>query len=97
LLPELERDNPMRWLSEPPVGYAGEYVTPVKPGNWYFASKERELVYVPHSSSYLDMAGQTDGKELRFRAVLQYESNSMIGTKVPAGITVVPVKEFKWF
>jgi len=94
---DLERDNPMRWLSEPPVGYAGEYVTSVKTGNWYFASKEHELVYVPHSKAYLEMKGDTDGKELRFRAVLQYESNSVTGTKVPAGITVIPVNEFKWF
>lgn len=93
---ELERENPMRWLQDPPANYAGEYAPPVKPGNWYYAAGERELVYVPNSSSYLD-TGQAGGKELRYRVAIRYQSDTETGSKSAVGVTLVPVREFKWF
>ena len=93
---ELESENPMRWLQEPPVTYAGEYATPVKSGYWYYAARDHELAYVPTSSSFLD-TGQPGSKELRFRVVIRYESNAITGGRTPAGVGVVPVREFKWF
>ena len=95
-LPQLDRENPVTWLSEPPAGYAGEYVSPPKPGNWYFASKDHELVYVPNSRAYLD-TGNADVKELRFRALLRYEPGAAAGAKTVVGVTVLPTREYKWF
>ena len=95
-LPQLERENPMRWIGKPPTDYAGEYVTPAKPGSWYYASRERELVYVPKSSSYLETS-QSDNKELRFRVALHFELDAAGGGKAVVGITMVPTQQFKWF
>jgi prepilin-type N-terminal cleavage/methylation domain-containing protein len=93
---ELETENPMRWLQEPPVNYAGEYVARAKPGYWYYADKEHELVYVPNSNSYLE-TGQPGGKELWFRVAVRYETSAVTGGRTPVGVTIVTVREFKWF
>ena len=68
---QLERENPMRWLQEPPGNYLGEYTTPTQPGNWYYAMNEHELVYVPNNSAYLDTR-RSANKELRFRVAIRY-------------------------
>ena len=93
---DLENENPMRWLQEPPVTYAGEYAAPVKAGNWYYAAKEHELVYVPSGTTFLD-TGQPDSKELRFRIVARYAANSANDHQTPSGIAIKPARDFKWF
>ncbi len=92
----LETDNPLRWLEQPPANYAGEYAAPARPGYWYYAAHERELVYLPNNSAYLD-TGQSGGKELWFRVVVRYEISAATGGRVPAGIGVVPARGFSWF
>jgi len=94
-LPQLARENPMRWMEEPPAGYAGEYVTPAKPGNWYYASRENELIYLPSSTSYLD-TGQKK-KELRFRVELRYQIESAGQGRSIVGITLASINGYKWF
>jgi prepilin-type N-terminal cleavage/methylation domain-containing protein len=92
----LETQNPLRWLENPPANYAGDYAPPVRPGYWYYAAKEHALVYLPNNSAYLDLE-QPGGKELWFRIVVRYETNSVTGGRIPAGIGLVPAREFKWF
>jgi hypothetical protein len=95
-LPQLERENPMRWMDEPPAGYAGEYAAPAKPGSWYYASSERELIYVPSSTSYLD-TGQYKERELRFRVVLHYEVEPSGTGGAIIGIALAPIRAYRWF
>jgi prepilin-type N-terminal cleavage/methylation domain-containing protein len=92
---QLETENPMRWLQEQPSNYAGEYVAPPKPGYWYYANKEYQLVYVPHSSSYLD-TGPGD-RELRFRVAIRYETHTFTGGRSPVSVTLVTMRKFAWF
>ena len=95
-LPQLARENPVRWLDEPPAGYAGEYTAPGKPGNWYYASQENELIYLPSSTSYLD-TGQNKKKELRFRVELRYQIESAGQGRSIVGITLASINGYKWF
>jgi Tfp pilus assembly protein PilE len=92
----LESDNPLRWLEQPPGNYAGEYAAPAKRGYWYYAEPERELIYLPNNSAYLD-TGQSGAKELWFRIVVRYETSAVTGGRVPAGIGVVPARGYNWF
>jgi len=94
---ELETDNPMRWLQEPPGSYGGEYRAPLHGGNWYFASNGRQLVYVPNSSRHLRVA---DGaQELRFQVRLRYaEIEGPAGKfKTLSGVAIEPVRPYRWF
>jgi prepilin-type N-terminal cleavage/methylation domain-containing protein len=93
---ELERENPMKWLDPPPANYAGEYSAPIKTGNWYYASAERELVYVPASTAFLDIA-QSGSKELRYRVAIQTGRNEVTGQPMPIGVGVVASRSYKWF
>jgi prepilin-type N-terminal cleavage/methylation domain-containing protein len=93
---QLERENPMRWLQEPPGNYLGEYTTPTQPGNWYYAMNEHELVYAPNNSAYLDTR-RSANKELRFRVAIRYAFDATTGRKTPSGASIVQTREFKWF
>ena len=95
---QLERENPMRWLAEPPSNYLGEYSAAPKPGNWYFATDSMQLVYRPGSTRYLQLNAD-DGKELRFQVRLYYEEIDTISGKARglAGIGLVPVRPYRWF
>jgi prepilin-type N-terminal cleavage/methylation domain-containing protein len=92
---DLEKENPMQWLEEPPPNYAGEYSAPPKSGHWYYATREHEMVYVPTYSSYLDAATAAIG-ELRFRVVVPMQDDPATGSKTPAGVGLKPVREYKW-
>ena len=95
---ELETENPMRWLQEPPGNYAGEYAAPVKSGNWYYALQEHELVYVPTSASYLQWE-QADVRELRFQVRVRYsETDTPSGkAKAPTSVAILPARPYRWF
>jgi general secretion pathway protein G len=93
---QLERENPIRWLQEPPANYLGEYTKPPQPGNWYYATSARELVYVPNNSAYLD-ARRSENKELRFRVAVRYAADAATGRKTPSGAAIIQAREFKWF
>ena len=95
---ELEHENPMHWLAEPPGSYLGEYRAPPKPGNWYFATTARQLVYVPNNTSYF-LTNQGEAKELRFQVKLKYDELEFAGSKVRSltGITLLPIKPYRWF
>jgi general secretion pathway protein G len=93
----LERENPVRWLDAPPPNYGGEYRSPGEPGNWYFAPKQAELVYVAKNNSYLRLPGETN--ELRFKVRLRYDDIQIADGKnrVPVGISIVAVTPYNWF
>lgn len=94
----LERENPVRWLAEPPANYAGEYPTRPAAGQWYFDPKDATLVYVPSSSRYLTFSTSGNG-ELRFRVRLKYDvvQTAAGSARMPAGISIVATNEYKWF
>lgn len=94
-LAQLETENPMRWLQEQPSNYAGEYGASPQPGYWYYAGKEHQLVYAPHSSFYL--AAASEDRELRFRVAIRYETNAFSGGRSPVGVTLVTLRAFTWF
>ena len=95
---QLERENPMHWLEEPPADYLGDYREPAKPGSWYFAADAAQIVYVPNNTSYLQGL-EDDKKELRFRVGLRYDEIELGGVKVKSltGVGLVPVKPYRWF
>jgi general secretion pathway protein G len=92
----LERENPVRWLQEPPANYLGEYSRPTQSGNWYYATSDHELIYVPNNSAYLATSGN-ENKELRFRVVIRYNTDAATGRKTPSGAAIIHAREFKWF
>jgi prepilin-type N-terminal cleavage/methylation domain-containing protein len=93
---ELETENPMRWLEEPPSNYAGEYSSAAVPGNWYYASREHALVYLPMNGNYLEF-GASKSRELRFRVEVPMQADGATGSQTPAGVAVKPTREYKWF
>jgi len=90
---ELESENPMQWLSEKPANYLGEYRDPPERGNWYFDTRQRQLVYVVNNSDYLDAAEVTGTKQLRYKPKLLINQITMYAASVAAvtGINLVPV------
>lgn len=94
----LERENPMRWLAEPPANYGGDYRKPPGPGNWYYDRERRELVYVANSGQFLEVAASDGIKEIRFRAQLLKDVVNFAGTTTESvtGITLVPVQPYRW-
>ena len=98
LAAQLERENPLHWLDEPPVNSDGDSRTLDLHGNWYFAADVHQLVYMPKNSGFLDMGPQSDGK-LRFQVRLQYDviEGGGMQSKVPVGIRIVAVRPYRWF
>jgi type II secretory pathway pseudopilin PulG len=94
----LDRENPVRWLDAPPPNYGGEYRAPAAAGLWYFAPAEAELVYVPNNVRYLQLS-KAGATELRFKVQLKYDViDTSSGTaRMPVGISIVAVTDYKWF
>ena len=94
----LERENPVRWLAEPPANYAGEYPAHPQAGHWYFDPKEASLVYLPNNNRYLKFLTEGNG-ELRFRVRLKYDTvqTAAVSARMPAGISIVAATEYSWF
>lgn len=102
----LTSENPLRWLMQKPVNYAGEFydLTPasIAPGNWAFDLKSRELVYVPYRTDYFTPG--TDGnKWVRYHVRLEYENNvasrpakSGAGEQSLVGVLFEPAASYQW-
>jgi len=95
-VPQLERENPVQWLIEPPPSYVGEYHAPLARGNWAFDSARRQIVYAPDSTAHLD-AGNNGDNELRFAVHVLYEPVPGVASRVPAGVTLVAANPYRWF
>lgn len=94
----LEAENPTRWLSEKPTDYGGEYPPRPQPGNWYYDSGTRELVYVANSAAGLMVSGANNMKQLRFRVKIIYQpihagSKQILGI---GGVSLVPSMSYQW-
>jgi len=89
---KLESENPMQWLSEKPANYLGEYREPPARGNWYFDTRQQQLVYVVNNSDYLDAAEVGGVKQLRFKPKLLINQVTMYAARIASvtGINLVP-------
>jgi general secretion pathway protein G len=97
----LAADNPINWLQPKPSNYAGEFFDPapdtVKPGQWMFDLKTRELIYVPDHTRYFTPGA--DGKKwIRFHVKLVYESPVGVsrGKKEIASTLFEPTEPYHW-
>lgn len=95
---QLESENPLRWLDKPPASFAGEYPERPQPGNWYYDSFNRELVYVINQSRFLKMQDTRQPQQLRFRVQISYQPIDAPGGRVSgiAGITLASTHLFQW-
>lgn len=97
----LIEQNPMSWLSPLPPNYLGELrnVRPkeVEPGNWYFDTDRRELVYVPRNTRSLRLEGASE-EAIRLRLTHTTEAQ-LVGSRPTArveGLALVFVNPYVW-
>lgn len=100
----LAKDNPMNWLQQKPLNYAGEFHDPapltVEPGNWVFDLDSRDLIYVPRLTN--NFRPSKGGKLwIRYHVVVQYEPSRLpsLQNAPPelTGILFEPVEPYSWF
>lgn len=100
----LAKDNPMNWLQQKPLNYAGEFHDPTpltaEPGNWIFDLGSRELIYVPNLVN--NFKPGKDGKQwIRYHVVVQYEPSRLPSLQNASpeltGIIFEPVEPYSWF
>lgn len=94
----LETENPLRWMDKAPANFGGEFPSIPEPGNWYFDSTTRELVYVPNLVRFLEKPESRRPVQLRFRARITYQPIHAPGGIVSgvAGIGLEPTVRFRW-
>jgi prepilin-type N-terminal cleavage/methylation domain-containing protein len=96
----LANENPIGWLQQKPKNYAGEFFDPapnaVKPGQWMFDLKSRDLIYVPERSEYFT-PGKDGKKWARFHVKLEYEAQVRGGKKEFAAALFEPAEPYHWF
>lgn len=103
-LPTLAAGNPMRYLGEPPVSYAGEREAPdpqsIEPGRWYFDRSRALLVYrVRYADEFASELPAPP--RLRFRVRLAFLDRDGDGRFDPGldglgGVRVEPAEPFQW-
>lgn len=99
---DISTENPMEWLAQKPINYAGEFnsIKPgaIEPGTWAFDLNSRELVYVPDHKEYFVPA--KDGISwVRYRTRFVYDQpagNKITGVTELAGVTFSPVVPYQW-
>lgn len=97
-LRQMETDNPLRWLGQAPATYSGEYPSNPEPGNWYFDSTTRELVYVPNLKRFLKISELRRPTQLRFQVKISYQPVYAPGGRISgvAGIRLEASPLFQW-
>jgi prepilin-type N-terminal cleavage/methylation domain-containing protein len=74
---KLQGQNPVLWLEEAPSNYLGAFpageMRDKPPGNWYFDTREGDLVYLPRGAIFAAEGGKAP-YELRFRVRIDYET-----------------------
>ncbi|MBI3068804.1 MAG: type II secretion system protein [Betaproteobacteria bacterium] len=95
---ELELEDPARWLAQKPANYVGEYRELRERGAWYYDGARHELVYVANHAGRLEAEPREGLKEIRFRARLLMDEVRFGGgvTESVTGVTLVPVRPFRW-
>ena len=99
----LRNENPVNWLQQPPLGYAGEFhgdaYARVPRGSWYYDLPRRELVYVIDRGD--NFKPESDGRKwVRYRVKIDYESMPVKGgppRKVMSGASFAPTQAYVWF
>lgn len=94
----LETGDPTQWLEVRPANYDGPWRESAEPGNWYFDGPRRELVYVARTATRLEIGGQPDYRQLRFRVRLLKDTLQVAGGQVESvtGVTLLPVTAYRW-
>lgn len=100
----LENSNPMNLLAEVPANYLGELAgadpATLAPGNWYFDSSGRMLVYVVSNTSYF--TGGADGPpRTRFAIRLVYTDKNGngaydAGVDSVEGLKLAALEPYRW-
>lgn len=95
---QLEVENPTQWLSKMPADYAGDYSEPPQSGAWYYDVPVRQLVYVPHNNTHLEVARTGGVKQLRFSIKIVKYHMVINGSQVDgvAAVRLVPVYPYRW-
>jgi prepilin-type N-terminal cleavage/methylation domain-containing protein len=98
----ISTENPMDWLMQKPLNYAGEFnaIKPgaIEPGNWAFDLNSHELIYVPDHAEYF-IPAQDGVKWMRYRTRFAYENipgNQDKKVKELTGVTIAPVEHYQW-
>lgn len=101
----LVEQNPMEWLAQKPVNYAGEYFDQIPDedisGKWYFDLKTRALVYFVHNHAALNNENEVL-PQLRFKANLVLAVKNFpvaerpISGKVVEGVVLEQIVPYAW-
>jgi hypothetical protein len=100
--PSLALDNPMEWLEQKPVNYAGVLSIQRAPGSlvghWIFDPATRSLIYwVEHGEHFQpDSAGE---RKVRYQIVLMKEPPTAENSQISliTGARLVLAEPYKWF
>jgi len=87
----LDGANPMKWLVQEPVNYAGEYFgdapESVEPGQWYFDLRDRNLVYLVRNADKIKQ--RSPRPQLRYRIrIVEANADSPVGGGLVDGKSV---------
>lgn len=95
---QLETENPLRWLSQKPAYYAGEYPDRPEAGVWYFDPVARELICVVNQDRFLRIDSRKRPKQLRFRIRISDQPVDAPGglARGLAGVALEPASPFRW-
>jgi type II secretory pathway pseudopilin PulG len=94
------RENPMRWLDQPVVGYRGEFDRAVPAdlpkGSWYFDRSNAELVYLVNlDRNFRPVSGAPTRVRWRVKTVRPEGVAAKDDTVI--GLRLVPVEPYRWF
>jgi general secretion pathway protein G len=98
-LDRLAKTNPVDWLPSKPSNYLGEFsATPQGkdvPGNWFFDTETRELVYVVHRGERFvpDASGR---KHVRYSVLLVTGPATSTNGRQITGVQFQPVVTYVW-
>lgn len=101
----LESSNPMNLLAEVPANYLGELASTVdpaslEPGNWYFDTGNRNLVYLVNNTGYFS-GGVPDPARARFAVRIVYSDKNENGiydasVDLIEGLRLAPLESYRW-
>lgn len=99
---KLLHQNPITWLETPPLNYVGELsaerAQTVPPGSWYFDTSARELVYLPHLRSRLQIeAPQSSFIRYQVTALETIPNTAPRARRQPLGIALTLKTPYRWF
>lgn len=99
-LADIERQNPVKWLATPPPNYLGEMrdynIEEISPGNWFFDTGRRMLVYRVNSGrSFVSATGAE--KIVRYHVVsVKRQPRSGGGSVSVEGVALESVEPYRW-